>query len=181
MKRVKLILRKRKRGDYGRRYGDVQIMKAVIAAKGRVAMAAQKLGCTWKTVWDAKNRNPEIAQVIKDQRELFIDQAEDALQAAVKKHEPWAVCFLLKTLGRERGYIENGPVQQVIVASQRTALKDEDPFKAAAQAISLLVQQGILPDQSPLAQQLEPPIEVTASHNGANGYHANGNGNGNGV
>ena len=145
----------------GTRYGDAQILKAVIAARGRTNMAALKLGCTTKTIWDAKNRNPEIAQAIKDQREIFIDQAEDALQDAVKDREPWAVCFTLKTIGRERGYVENhGPqVQQVIVQQQG---QQDDPFKAAAQTIELLVKQGIL--NARLFGELPAPSANGTSH-----------------
>jgi hypothetical protein len=36
----------------------------------------------------------------------LLDEAESQLGAAVRRGEGWAVCFLLKTRGRERGYVE---------------------------------------------------------------------------
>lgn len=128
----------------GIRYNSADMIRAVILSKGRVASAARKLGCDPKTIWEASRRNPALNDAIHNQRELFIDTAEDQLQKAVQRGAPWAVVFTLKTIGRERGYTEapQTQLQQVIV---QQALKEEpDPYKLAAQAIALLVKQGVL-------------------------------------
>jgi hypothetical protein len=181
MTRTKLCLRrvklKRYRGDPGKRYGLVKIMKAIEASGGRLALAARKLGCSPKTLWDYKNKYPQVEQLIRDQRELFLDEAEDALQAAVRKHESWAVCFLLKCLGKERGYMESGfPAVQQVIVSQRKELSD-DPYKAAASVIKLLADSGVI-DASMFEKPiitLPAPLSITGNTNGnGNGYHGNG-------
>jgi hypothetical protein len=47
-----------------------------------------------------------VALAIKEERERMTDVAEMALFDAIKEGEGWAVCFYLKTQGKERGYIE---------------------------------------------------------------------------
>lgn len=73
-------------------------------------MAARSLGCNPATIYKRMQRNPEIEQAIKDKREEFIDSAETALKQAVGGGEAWAVCFTLKTIGRQRGYYERQEV-----------------------------------------------------------------------
>ena len=51
-------------------------------------------------------RHPAIAQVVADERALIVDAAELKLHEAVQRGEPWAVCFTLKCLGTDRGYVE---------------------------------------------------------------------------
>ena len=59
-----------------------------------------------------------VKQVIDDSRDELVDIAELALRSSVTSQEPWAVALVLKTLGKNRGYVErqevtgadNGPV-----------------------------------------------------------------------
>jgi hypothetical protein len=74
--------------------------------KGMVARAARALRCTPQTIRNYMQRHPAIAQVVADERELIVDLAEVKLNAAVQRGEAWAVCFTLKCLGKDRGYIE---------------------------------------------------------------------------
>jgi hypothetical protein len=67
-----------------------------------VARAARALRCTPQTIRNYMQRHPAIAQVVAEERELFVDVAELKLNAAVQRGEAWAVCFTLKCLGRSR-------------------------------------------------------------------------------
>lgn len=51
-------------------------------------------------------RYPTVAQAIKDEREALVDLGELALYKQVQNGEAWAVTLLLKTLGKDRGYVE---------------------------------------------------------------------------
>lgn len=95
------------------RYSTKQIIQAIDAAGGMVYLAARTLGCAPATIYKRMNRNPDIDQVIKDKRGEFIDVAESALKRAVLAGEAWAVCFTLKTVGRDRGYVERREVEEV--------------------------------------------------------------------
>jgi hypothetical protein len=51
-------------------------------------------------------RREFLKDALEDSRETTLDNAEDKLGLAVKKGEAWAICFLLKTQGKSRGYVE---------------------------------------------------------------------------
>ena len=88
------------------------IERELIEARGTISHAARHLGCARYTVQAWINRTPQLQQVLKDQREAMIDQAENALVMAIEQLQGWAVCFALKCLGKERGYVESQQVQQ---------------------------------------------------------------------
>lgn len=43
-------------------------------------------------------------------KERMLDLAESRLGSAVDKGEAWAICFYLKTQGKQRGYVERQEV-----------------------------------------------------------------------
>lgn len=83
-----------------------QIQKALCATGGLVASAAKKLGCTRQALYRRIQRNRNLQELIEQLREEALDEAESQLRRAVKRGEHWAITFLLKTLGRSRGYVE---------------------------------------------------------------------------
>lgn len=83
-----------------------EIQKALEASRGLVAAAAKKLGCTRQALYRRIQNSVKLQELIEQAREEVLDEAEDQLQRAVRRGEHWAVTFLLKTLGRSRGYVE---------------------------------------------------------------------------
>jgi hypothetical protein len=90
----------------GEKWTDQQMVEALKATSGMVYVAARKLGCDPKTVYNYAKRYPSVQAAIDDERGHFLDTTELALQRAVLAGEGWAVCFALKTLGKDRGYVE---------------------------------------------------------------------------
>lgn len=89
-----------------RMYSDAKIIAALKASNGGVYFAASKLGCDPKTIYNRADKSPKIQSVIDNARGELVDLAEAALKKAVSNCEGWAVCFTLKTQGKERGYVE---------------------------------------------------------------------------
>jgi hypothetical protein len=89
-----------------RKYTQQQMLTALEQSKGMVTVAARLLGCHVETVYAYVARYPAVAAAKAQQREAFLDVAELALYKAVQGGEAWAVCFALKCLGKERGYVE---------------------------------------------------------------------------
>jgi hypothetical protein len=48
----------------------------------------------------------QLQQVRCEIKEEYLDIRESQLMEAVEKGEAWAICFLLKCRGKERGWIE---------------------------------------------------------------------------
>lgn len=83
-----------------------QVAQALTRANGLVSFAAQILKCSPTTVYAYIERYSTVKQAQLDARELTLDIGEASLIKAAKKGEGWAVCFLLKTLGKHRGFVE---------------------------------------------------------------------------
>ena len=83
------------------------MIPALIAEKrGNVSAIARELKITRSTLHNNIQADPHLKSLLADERERMLDNAEDKLGLAVDDGQPWAVCFTLKTQGKERGYTE---------------------------------------------------------------------------
>jgi hypothetical protein len=69
-------------------------------------------------------RHTELHGVTHDCREAMRDHVESALSKGALNGEGWAVCFFLKTQGKDRGYVE--PTEYRHAADQESHVTDED-------------------------------------------------------
>lgn len=95
------------------KFTNEQIITALKETMGLVYLAAKRLGCNPSTIFNRANKFPTIRQVIDDERGHIIDEAELKLHNAILKEEPWAIQLALRTLGRNRGYVERQEQQQI--------------------------------------------------------------------
>ena len=89
-----------------RKYSDKAIATALVEASGLVYIAAAALGCAPNTIYNRAKAVAAIAETIDNQRGKFLDTAEVKLRQALLAGEPWAIQFVLRTLGKDRGYSE---------------------------------------------------------------------------
>lgn len=71
-----------------------------------VHLAAEAIGCTPQTVYNHIQRHPTVKQAWENEREKMLDIGELKLYEGVVLREQWAVTLLLKTKGKDRGYVE---------------------------------------------------------------------------
>ena len=86
-----------------------------------IYLAAKRLGCDAKTIYNYRDRYPAVRAEMEQQDGEVDDAAEMKLYQAIIAGEPWAVQFRLRTKGKGRGYVERveqdirgkdgGPVQ----------------------------------------------------------------------
>jgi len=88
------------------RYSTEEMCEALMKAKGLVTVAARQLGCHPKTVRRYIDNHPTVAEAKTEAREGILDMAEARLFQAIDKGEPWAISSILRTLGKDRGYVE---------------------------------------------------------------------------
>lgn len=100
---------------------DAAIKKALILAHGNVAHAARSLGMDRGSVWRRMRGDEAMNQIVFDARESVADNAESALGVAVLRGEAWAVCFSLKCLGKDRGYVERGEINHNLRVTNSSA------------------------------------------------------------
>jgi hypothetical protein len=93
-----------------RKYTIDQMVDALHQAKGMNTVAARLLHCNLSTIESYAKAFPQVAEARRQEREAFLDAGELSLLRAVQNGEAWAVCFLLKTQGKHRGYVERQEV-----------------------------------------------------------------------
>src|SRR5215471_4514603 len=97
-----------------------QMVTALQEAKGMSFLAAKRLGCSHETVARYCRKHPAVQAAKDAERGVMVDEGELRLWAAVRAGHPWAIAFCLRTLGRNRGYIER--VEQTGADGQPMAL-----------------------------------------------------------
>ena len=79
------------------------------ALRGNISATARAFGVTrgGMILFIARH---DLGSIVEEARESLADDAESAVAVAVSKREPWAISFVLRTLGRSRGYVERQEV-----------------------------------------------------------------------
>lgn len=86
---------------------DEQIGKALILSGGIQSHAADLLGMSHGLVSQRSKESPYLQEIIRLSNERFLDEGETSLKELVKDKNLGAICFLLKTKGKTRGYSEH--------------------------------------------------------------------------
>jgi hypothetical protein len=88
------------------RYTAEEVARALTSTKGLVYLAAKRLKCDPLTVNNYCKRYPSVRAARDAQRGEMVDLAEMKLYESIKHGEAWGIAFCLKTLGKDRGYVE---------------------------------------------------------------------------
>jgi hypothetical protein len=83
-----------------------RIIECLRETNGLVSLAAKRVPCSITTINTRRKKVQSVQQCIDECRGELVDYGELALRRAVVAGEPWAVGLVLKTLGRDRGYVE---------------------------------------------------------------------------
>jgi len=87
-------------------YTAAQMIAALQATKGMAYLAAKRLGCSHDTVLRYCQRYPTVQAAKDAERGEMIDTAELKLWTSIQNGEAWGITLALKTLGKDRGYVE---------------------------------------------------------------------------
>ncbi len=87
-----------------RKYTVDQVAEALRKGDGILSVAAEILGCHRNTIYNYLQDDPELKDVLEESRETIVDEAEKVLLKKVKEGDIRCVMFVLRTLGRHRGY-----------------------------------------------------------------------------
>jgi len=94
-----------------------QVIEAIKKSRGFISQAAKILKCTSATIYNYKERFPEVEEAIKEERESLLDFAESKLLENINNNDNAAIIFYLKTQGKHRGYSER---EQIIIKNDFT-------------------------------------------------------------
>ena len=93
------------------RYTVAQVISAIQGTFGIKTAAAKELHCTRQTIDNYIKRHPTVAQAYQEERERLVDLAESKFAQEISKGEWQAISFALRTLGKDRGYVERRQVE----------------------------------------------------------------------
>lgn len=83
-----------------------QIEQAIRAKHGNITRAAEGLGVSRVAIYKRVKANKRLQAVLVEARESLADLAEDKLRELIEQGNVTAIIFALKTVGKERGYVE---------------------------------------------------------------------------
>jgi hypothetical protein len=92
------------------RFTPAQVIAALKKSKGMLFLAAKHLRCDHETILNYCKRYPAVERAKQALRGEMVDLAETRLQQAIQKGEPWGITLCLKTIGKDRGYVERQEV-----------------------------------------------------------------------
>lgn len=78
---------------------------------GNFAAVARALGVTRQAVSGFVNKRPALKAVAEECRETFVDEVESAIYKEALNGNVTAQIFILKTLGKNRGYVEKQQIE----------------------------------------------------------------------
>ena len=101
---------------------------------GNYAAVGRALGVTRQAVCMFAKRHKRLQEVAADCREIFVDNVESAIYSEALKGNVTAQIFILKTLGKSRGYVERQEVASMNINIDWDSLTDTELEQIAAGA-----------------------------------------------
>lgn len=130
----------KRKGGGGSRLTKVKAIEALRRTRGLVAPAARSLGVDRTTLYRFMERCPEVAQARDEMREVVLDDAETVLiKKAIDDEDTACLIYLLKTVGKVRGYgesrsVEVGGGEKPVEVKVATPPEDVDSWARAVAA-----------------------------------------------
>lgn len=87
-----------------------EVLESVKDTFGILSLIQGKLGIDRSTLWNYRQRWPEIDAAIKNERGRFVGMAEEQLRKKVKGGSLEAIKFVLSRLGKDEGWGEEQTV-----------------------------------------------------------------------
>lgn len=110
-----------------------QIANALRKKAGNISAAAAALKVTRQTLHNHIKQDESLQKIVTDAREAMVDVAESEALKQIKLGNTAIIIFTLKTLGRNRGYVERqeitgkdgSPLEMIITKGYVTATPDD--------------------------------------------------------
>lgn len=87
-----------------------KFLKATNKSGGIIQVIADRLSVTRKAVYDYLKAHDYANKAFQEAREQLTDMAEAQLVNKIQAGDNWAIGFRLKTIGKDRGYVEKTEV-----------------------------------------------------------------------
>ena len=89
------------------------LLKAIKQNRGIVTNICKSLDMARQSFYERLDNDIELQEALEDARQEVLDLGESKLIELVQEGNAQAVFFMLKTIGKNRGYIEKQEVEQL--------------------------------------------------------------------
>jgi len=104
------------------------MLEALEQSLGVVTSACKSVGIGRTTHYLWMENDPEYKKAVDDLSNVALDYAESKLHSQIKKENPTAIIFYLKTKGKRRGYVERQEIShEGIKTFQIEEVDEQDP------------------------------------------------------
>lgn len=116
-----------KRGRY--KNIDNERIAAVFAKKGcNMSATADALNVSRATLYNWRNEDSELNEMMTDAEESLIDFSESKLIESIQEGNLTAIIFHLKTKGKRRGYVEGQEIKATVAATKPLTQEEAQAF-----------------------------------------------------
>lgn len=92
------------------KYTIEQVVEAAHRSHGLILLMAKSLGCERATVYSYIKRYKTVDTAVQQARGGIVDLGEVALVKKIQAGDTTSIIFALKTLGKDRGYVERSEI-----------------------------------------------------------------------
>lgn len=104
------------------------MLEALEQSLGVVTSACKSVGIGRTTHYLWMENDPEYKKAVDDLSNVALDYAESKLHSQIKKENPTAIIFYLKTKGKKRGYVERQEIShEGMKTFQIEEVDEQDP------------------------------------------------------
>lgn len=122
-------------------------IEALRSTAGNITAACTAANISRTQFHKWRNEDPEFAQIVSDVSDSAIDMAETALMKQIQDGNTACIIFLLKTRGKERGYVERQEFDHR--GKDGGAIQFENiPLEDRIAALEILERNGVQPGES---------------------------------
>lgn len=90
---------------------DTEIAESLKKNAGLYSYCAKELGVATSTISRRVEKSEKLQKVVDAIVNQTLDIAEAKLIEHLGKGQAWAICFYLKTKGKQRGYVQNSTIE----------------------------------------------------------------------
>lgn len=95
---------------------------------GNMSATAIALNISRKTLYNWRNNNPELDEMMRDVEESLLDFTESKLIESINEGNLTAIIFHLKTKGKNRGYIEGQEIHATVQSAKPMTQEEAQQF-----------------------------------------------------
>ena len=88
----------------------VKFLKACNKSGGILQVIADRLSVSRRAIYDYLEKHDFARTAFNESREQLTDMAEAQLVNKIQAGDNWAIGFRLKTIGKDRGYVERSEI-----------------------------------------------------------------------